>query len=916
MILRYVLFMPKETANPFARIDRKMPIDSVISGSCPCSIGDSKGETMRQPFDGRLRYWFANCLLGASFLIAPLSAPLLALEIGSAPKVPAGPPTHHDLRKAAWLQKNGDPDLRRGAQDSPLARNQLRRDSFSITDQKPTASDDKGGTTPSTKKTSRTAESIDSAFFRPFDRENRAQRIDEIIPLERIRLVQAGAEQPYDSPRLNFGGLSGGAGESDLASAPLYQSVGGGGGEDSLSSSLRAISEIASSGAGQSAGAKDAVGVIEASNTVQTVSVQRRSPISLAPYIRGYKAGQIYGVADGAYFTPVREDLDSMLSKIDPSLIRFATVLPGPYGLRYGPGFAFLDVQTINTPRYYNGYEHHNRAGLTYRGNGDQIYGRNTFYGGASDYGFIVNYGNRTGSDYDAGNGLDIPSSYHGQNFLGQIGFDLSSDSSVELRYQRLDQDDTEFAAQFFDVNSLVTDAFNLTYVRRDPMRCREFRSDMWFNRTRFEGDTDKAGKRLSTFPVLQRVDSALSTAFTPNNVRLDGVTDGDLSSTGARSVITMGDASWAQLSLGTDVRYVEQHLHEQFVFQGAPAPNDQPFDTNMPRAKMIDPGVFVEMTLPAHYYWSMKIGGRADWVHTTADPAEVRRNTSLAGGASNLSQNDILYAFYVSNDIDLSPNWEGRVAFGHAQRVPSLTQRYADGLFLGIIQNGFSRVIGDPGLHKERAWQADVRLEAQYESWRGRATAFHSWILDYATYQANVIPDPGGARLLISTNTDLATLTGFELYGETDVTDRLAAFGSMRYLDGRDREIDVPLPSIIPLESRVGLRLHDDTDAEDWGLEFGVRIVDDQDRIGALRTVGVNGLTTVETATPGFTTFYLRGFCNLTENLSVVSGVDNLFDRTYQEHLDLRLPAANGFSKTAVLSPGITPYLGIEWTR
>jgi outer membrane receptor protein involved in Fe transport len=53
---------------------------------------------------------------------------------------------------------------------------------------------------------------------------------------------------------------------------------------------------------------------------------------------------------------------------------------------------------------------------------------------------------------------------------------------------------------------------------------------------------------------------------------------------------------------------------------------------------------------------------------------------------------------------------------------------------------------------------------------------------------------------------------------------------------------------------------------------------------------------------------------------MNVVGGIENLFDKTYLEHLDLRLPneTINGqtFANTAVYSPGITPYIGVEWTH
>jgi outer membrane receptor protein involved in Fe transport len=76
---------------------------------------------------------------------------------------------------------------------------------------------------------------------------------------------------------------------------------------------------------------------------------------------------------------------------------------------------------------------------------------------------------------------------------------------------------------------------------------------------------------------------------------------------------------------------------------------------------------------------------------------------------------------------------------------------------------------------------------------------------------------------------------------------------------------------------------------------------------------------TVVETETPGFTTYYLRGYYNVVQSdvrrLNLVGGIDNLFDKTYLEHLDLRLQAQNGFAQTSVLSPGITPFMGVELT-
>jgi outer membrane receptor protein involved in Fe transport len=554
--------------------------------------------------------------------------------------------------------------------------------------------------------------------------------------------------------------------------------------------------------------------------------------------------------------------------------------------------------------------------GVSFRTNGGQVYGREAVYGGNTDYGFNVSYGNRIGGDYDAGNGLNIPASYFAQNYVGVVGLDLTPTASVEFRFQRLDQSDTEAAAQFFDINQLRSDSYSLAYVAQDPTGFGSFKTEGWYSRTDFDGDTQLGGKRRPDFPVINRVEAAL-----PAGSDFAGFTNGDMVSTGARAARTIGEEEALQFTMGADLHYVQHHLFETYQIVPPTGPVDA-FSTNMPRAEVVDPGAYVELAAWVLSGWKAKLGARVDWAHTKAKsetglPDGLRPDTQLLGAPGSLDQNDVLYAFYLMNDLELTPALTAHWGFGQAQRVPSPVERYADGLFLGIIQSGFSRVIGTPDLDKERAWQIDVGLDAEGDRLRGRLTAFHAWIHDYVTYEANLISDVAGARLMRTINTDLATLAGFELYGEADLTDTLAVFGTLKYIDGRDRGIDVPLGSIAPLESRIGLRLVAPDETNRWGTELGARLVDGQDRLAYLRRVSVPGIEQLEARTPGFTVFYLRGYWNVTDQLNLVAGVDNLFDRNYLEHLNLRLPpdSANGFPETAVLSPGITPYFGVEWT-
>ena len=63
-----------------------------------------------------------------------------------------------------------------------------------------------------------------------------------------------------------------------------------------------------------------------------------------------------------------------------------------------------------------------------------------------------------------------------------------------------------------------------------------------------------------------------------------------------------------------------------------------------------------------------------------------------------------------------------------------------------------------------------------------------------------------------------------------------------------------------------------------------------------------------LESASPGFTTWNLRGFWNATDRLQLVAGVENFTDKNFREHLDFRSP-----SGIRVFQPGVNFYFGSE---
>ncbi|MCA9186845.1 MAG: TonB-dependent receptor [Planctomycetales bacterium] len=646
----------------------------------------------------------------------------------------------------------------------------------------------------------------------------------------------------------------------------------------------------------------DSGNLVSKSLSVRGVSSQQRTPITTDTRVRGERVGQL--LATGSYWTPVRMDLDTMLSKIDSRLIDSLIVIKGPYSPRYGPGFSFIDIDLLGTPRFDEGFESHGTSSVDYVTNGAQWYGRQTFYGGGVDWGYRASYGHRTGSDYRDGSGYALPSSYNSRDVNLALGKDFGGARRVEFNYLRLDQTGVEYPGLVFDTRYLLTDGYEVKYYDQSPWLSDQHVSEFWYNRTHFEGDTLGIGKNRQ-IPNLRQI------LFSPSGVDGFAITDGFGSSLGYRTESTFGDPGYSHVSVGTDMILLRQRIDD--IEPLLPA-NDNNFP--LPQSESFDFGFYLERVAPVGEFVRVNTGARVDVVRTLSSgdadgyaplftPEELERNFTT-------------WMVYSSCDVDLTDHWIGRAGMGYGQRPPTLTELYVDASFIGSLQSGLTYLEGEENLKPETLRQIDVGLAANYNRFTGGAGWYYAWIDDYITYDA-LTPGagydglPSGAGFV---NTNLATLMGVEAYGQYRALNHLSIFGTLSYVEGTDRtrsqtsylsdpvldrslEPGVPtepLPGIPPLDSRVGVSYHDVAKSV-WALEFSMRAVARQNRIAA---------TLDEIETPGFVTLDLRGYRRLGAGWLLTAGVENLTDRFYREHLDYR-------TGLGVFRPGIGCYTGLE---
>lgn len=671
----------------------------------------------------------------------------------------------------------------------------------------------------------------------------------------------------------------------------------------------------------------DAGNLLGESPAALGVATQQRNPVVTDTRVRNERIGA--AGASGSYWVPARIDLDTTLSKFDSRTIEQMVLIKGPYSALYGPGFEFVDVEFYGSPRFEDGFAVHGRSIVDFKTNGEQWYGRQDAWGGDDLWGFRIGYGHGTGNDYRAGNGDLVPSSYKTRDVNLALGGQLTENTAAEFHYLRLDQTDVELAGQAFDIDVLKTDGYDLEYVIRDQAAFDELLLEGWYNRTQLFGSAQRPSKRAQ-FPFYDQI------MFT-------GVTDVDSISTGYRAALSWDGAEYERLTVGADLRYVQQELNE--ISSGIEGIN---FWINanspIPQSHSSNPGLFVQLSTPVVEDAIVTVGGRADWVSTnvTDDPAKLAalgnfpppQQLSAAEilGSGDFDQDDVLGAGFVAIDALLIDGWWIGGSFGYAERAPNVTERYAVEPFMFVLQNGLNTVTGDPLLDKERRIQCDVRLAGQGDYWRGRMTGFHAWIRDYITFE-NMMTNANQTNLKF-VNTDLATLIGCEGQIECDLTDWLTPFGTLQYVEGDDRtrngsfatrqsnpplgqpsvqvpglprgdfsgvagQAREPLPSILPWESRLGARVGPHDVDQPWGVEVYARVVDNQNRVAA---------SLLESTTPGFTVWDARAFWGPREGVLLTAGVENFTDKTYREHLDFR--STNGIQ---VLRPGVNFYFGGE---
>ncbi|MEL7059560.1 MAG: TonB-dependent receptor [Acidobacteriota bacterium] len=622
----------------------------------------------------------------------------------------------------------------------------------------------------------------------------------------------------------------------------------------------------------------------------------RRGPINLEPQVRGLGERQVTATVDGTRtFAAGPARMDSDLSHVGPHAVEEVRVIKGPYALTWGSGaLSAIDVRTrqgrFESTRDDRGARFD--LGLAGVDNGDRLDAFGNVWGGSERWRWALLTGRRDGSDFDDGDGIQVPGDYTSTDLRLAAGWRPSDAFELEISGGFQDQNDIDYPGRLLDATYFTTRSIALGGRWSGEGAWRDVEVRGYSNRKdhRMNNDEKPTARDMPgrTPPFALSVDLPTeSNAF------------------GGRMRARRGDeqATWTLGGDGyrleqTATRTVSRRADDRTLF----------VDRVWPDA--------VEENLGGYVQWLGRLGRgidaprlgatvRLDAASSEAEhPSEfLIANTigSLPADAT-LDEDDVTWSAAVSTAVDLGATWSFEAGVGRAVRQPSTLERYSDRFPSTRFQIA-AEFLGDPLLAPETSLQFDVALLGRRGRWSIEISGFARRIDDVIT----VIADPSvPKRLPLSPptvyryrNGDEARAVGLEAAIDHRVNDRLSWRLDASWLRADDETFDEPQLGVPPLEARLAARWS--LIADRLWLAGDVRWVDAQDRVAVTR---------FEQETDGFTVVGLSLRWGVSDALRLELDIENVFDEAYAEHLN----APNPFSGQRIAEPGRSVRAAVRW--
>jgi iron complex outermembrane receptor protein len=266
---------------------------------------------------------------------------------------------------------------------------------------------------------------------------------------------------------------------------------------------------------------------------------------------------------------------------------------------------------------------------------------------------------------------------------------------------------------------------------------------------------------------------------------------------------------------------------------------------------------------------------------------------TTVANPTANVEREETLTSGFIryEHDLDSSPTTV-YAGLGHSKRFPDYWELISQGKESADTISAFDAT------RPERTTQLDVGALHKSGPWSYSVSGFYNQIDDYILIQSNVAKISPMRTVTITRNVDAKTW-GAEAGAAYLITQNWKTDATLSWVRGTNESDGTSLAQLPPLEGRLGLTYDNKT----WSVGSLLRMVAEQNHYD-LNKGNIAGQDIGRT--PGFSIFSVNASYRLTKAATISGGVDNLFDKTYAEHLSRSGAAVSGYTQTLqVNEPG-----------
>ncbi len=575
--------------------------------------------------------------------------------------------------------------------------------------------------------------------------------------------------------------------------------------------------------------------------------------------------------------------MDSPSSYISPETFDELDVVKGPQTVIWGPGASAGVVRFDRTRPELDKAEVRFSASAT-AGTAARSDQNADLLAGTKDYYVRFTANHSQAKDYKDGDGKIVPSHYDKWNADVALGLTPDADTWIELSAGAGDGE-ARYGGRGMDGTQFRRDSLALRFEKRNITD--------WFSKFEAQVYYNRADHVMDNFTLRTFSPGGGMSMPMASNVRR--------TTSGLRVAGTFELAASTSLVAGVDAMNSPHYSRKGSLSMPY---QDQPRVRN---ARFSNTGLFAELTQRLDDSSRMLGGLRIDhaqaWRYPVASSSSGMSGmgsmgSSMGGGmngmdggastaASNHRQRNALPSGFLRWERNLQGGATVYAGVGHVQRFPDYWELIAPANSAADSGNAFGL------LRPEKTTQIDIGASIRREDWQVWTSAYAGVVKDFILF------DYSGMSSAVR-NVDART-AGLEVGGSWRMASALTAQATLAYSWAENRSDHRPLAQTPPLEARLGL----DYTSGAWNAGALWRLVASQHRYAA-GTGNVVGKDFGPSA--GFGVLSLNAGYRVNEKFKLIAGIDNLFDKTYSEHLNLAGSSGFGYpGSVRINEPGRT---------